>query len=235
MRSCVTHTRLGCETLLLTINIDNIAQMSCNPAIGGPAAKSHLVREIDALGGEMARIIDETYLNIRKLNLSRGPAVHALRAQADKIKYHALMTLALQSEKNLTVRQGFVTDLVVSDGKIQGVKLKSGTIISGNTVILVCGTFLRGVVVIGDVRYPGGRQGEPSADRLSKSLLSNGLHLSRFQSATPPRIHADSVDYDKLTEQPGSEEPLKFSFDTEYATIPNCLVGIPELHKQLSM
>ncbi|NMB38553.1 MAG: tRNA uridine-5-carboxymethylaminomethyl(34) synthesis enzyme MnmG [Firmicutes bacterium] len=212
--AALAAARLGCKTLLLTINIDNIAQMSCNPAIGGPAAKSHLVREIDALGGEMAKVIDKTYLNIRKLNLSRGPAVHALRAQADKIKYRALMTFTLQSQPNLTVRQGFVTELLVEDQVIKGVKLKSGRIITGDTLILAAGTFLGGIIVIGDIRYPGGRQGEPSADELSKSLAANGLKLSRFQSATPPRIHADSVDYSKLTEQPGSKAPLTFSFDT---------------------
>ncbi|NLM70118.1 MAG: tRNA uridine-5-carboxymethylaminomethyl(34) synthesis enzyme MnmG [Firmicutes bacterium] len=212
--AALAAARLGCKTLMITMNLDTIAQLSCNPAIGGPAAKSHLVREIDALGGEMGKVIDQTYLNIRMLNLSRGPAVHALRAQADKVKYRAVMTMTLESQPNLTVRQGMVSKLLYEDGAICGVQLNTGTKITGETVVLATGTFLRGVVVIGDVRYPGGRQGEPSADDLSQSLVDAGLRLARFQTATPPRVHADSVDYGKLTCQPGSKKPLRFSFDT---------------------
>lgn len=212
--AALAAARLGCKTLLLTMNLDTIAQMSCNPAIGGPQAKSHLVREIDALGGQMAKVIDQTYLNIRMLNLSRGPAVHALRAQADKVKYRALMTKTLESEPNLRVHQGLATKLLVEDGVVYGVQLKTGTRITSETVILATGTFLRGEIVMGPVRFPGGRQGEPSAEELSQSLVDAGLRLGRFQTATPPRIHADSVDYEKLTCQPGSDKPLRFSFDT---------------------
>ncbi|HKM17274.1 MAG TPA: tRNA uridine-5-carboxymethylaminomethyl(34) synthesis enzyme MnmG, partial [Limnochordia bacterium] len=212
--AALAAARLDCKTLLITMNLDTIAQMSCNPAIGGPQAKSHLVRELDALGGEMARVIDQSYLNIRMLNLSRGPAVHALRAQADKVKYRAVMTKTLESEPNLSVRQGLVTKILVDDGVIYGVQLNTGTKITGEAVILATGTFLRGQIVIGQVRYSGGRQGEPSADELSQSLIDAGLKLRRFQTATPPRVHADSVDYGKLTCQPGSEKPLRFSFDT---------------------
>ena len=212
--AALAAARLNCKTLLITMNLDTIAQMSCNPAIGGPQAKSHLVRELDALGGEMARVIDQSYLNIRMLNLSRGPAVHALRAQADKVKYRAVMTKTLESEPNLSVRQGLVTKILVDDGVIYGVQLNTGTKITGEAVILATGTFLRGQIVIGQVRYSGGRQGEPSADELSQSLIDAGLKLRRFQTATPPRVHADSVDYGKLTCQPGSEKPLRFSFDT---------------------
>lgn len=212
--AALAAARLGCKTLLITMNLDTIAQLSCNPAIGGPAAKSHLVREIDALGGEMGKVIDQTYLNIRMLNLSRGPAVHALRAQADKVKYRAVMTMTLESQPNLRVLQGVVTNILHEDGVVYGVQLKTGTKITAETVILTTGTFMRGVVVIGHVRYPGGRQGEPSADELSQSLRDAGLRLARFQTATPPRIHADSVDYSKLNCQHGSETPLRFSFDT---------------------
>ncbi len=212
--AALAAARLDCKTLLITMNLDTIAQMSCNPAIGGPQAKSHLVRELDALGGEMARVIDQSYLNIRMLNLSRGPAVHALRAQADKVKYRAVMTKTLEAEPNLSVRQGLVTKILVDDGVIYGVQLNTGTKITGEAVILATGTFLRGQIVIGQVRYSGGRQGEPSADELSQSLIDAGLKLRRFQTATPPRVHADSVDYGKLTCQPGSEKPLRFSFDT---------------------
>ena len=157
--AALAAARLGCKTLIITMNLDTIAQLSCNPAIGGPAAKSHLVREIDALGGEMGKVIDQSFLNIRMLNLSRGPAVHALRAQADKRKYTAIMSLTLQSQENLHVRQGTVTELVVEDGQVRGVKLKSGVIIPGERVILATGTFLGGMIVIGDARYPGGREG----------------------------------------------------------------------------
>ena len=212
--AALAAARLGCKTLLITMNLDTIVQMSCNPAIGGPQAKSHLVREIDALGGQMAKVIDQTYLNIRMLNLSRGPAVHALRAQADKVKYRALMTMILESEPNLSVRQGLVTKILVEDSVVYGVQLKTGTKITSKAVVLATGTFLRGEVVMGQVRFPGGRQGEPSAEDLSQSLIEAGLKLGRFQTATPPRVHADSVDYDKLTCQPGSEKPLRFSFDT---------------------
>lgn len=206
--------RLGCKTLLLTTSLDNIALMPCNPAIGGPAAKSHLVREIDALGGLMGRIIDDSFLNIRILNETRGPAVQAIRAQADKVKYRSLMTMALQSEPNLDIRQAIVTELLVEDGQIQGVKTKHGVEFTSQAVVLATGTFLRGVLVVGHLRYPGGRQGEPAVVELSESLEALGIKLSRFQSATPPRLHADTVDYERLTEQPGSPVPLRFSFDS---------------------
>ncbi len=212
--AALAAARLGSSACLLTMNMDTIAQMSCNPAIGGPAAKSHLVREVDALGGEMGRIIDRSYLNIRLLNTSRGPAVWALRAQADKTLYRSEMTWSLQTQSRLDVRQALVTQLLVSEGKVRGVRTKSGLEIGADTVVLATGTFLRGVVVIGDVRFPGGRHGEPAADALSDDLKAHGLSLARFQTATPPRIHADSVDYSKLVEQPGTDKPLRFSFDS---------------------
>ena len=212
--AALAAARLGSSVCLLTMNMDTIAQMSCNPAIGGPAAKSHLVREVDALGGQMGRVIDRTYLNIRLLNTSRGPAVWALRAQADKVKYKSEMTMALQSQPNLDVRQALVTGLLVEDNRIRGVRTKGGSELLGTTVVLATGTFLRGVLVVGDIRYSGGRMGEPAAVELSEELEHRGFPLARFQTATPPRIHADSVDYSKLTEQPGSETPLRFSFDS---------------------
>ncbi len=212
--AALASARLGCRTLLITMNLDTIAQMSCNPAIGGPAAKSHLVREIDALGGQMAKTIDKSFLNIRMLNLSRGPAVHALRAQADKKKYQQEMILALQNQTNLRIKQGLVTDLLVESGSISGVRLKSGIDLLAKAVVLTTGTFLRGMLVIGDIRYPGGRQGEPSALELSTSLEQQGIKLSRFQTATPPRIHGDTIDYGKFVEQSGWEKPLRFSFDS---------------------
>ena len=154
--AALAAARLDCKTLLITMNLDTIAQMSCNPAIGGPQAKSHLVRELDALGGEMARVIDQSYLNIRMLNLSRGPAVHALRAQADKVKYRAVMTKTLEAEPNLSVRQGLVTKILVDDGVIYGVQLNTGTKITGEAVILATGTFLRGQIVTAKCVIPVG-------------------------------------------------------------------------------
>ncbi len=212
--AALASARMGCETLLLTMHLDTIAQMSCNPAIGGPAAKSHLVREIDALGGQMGRTIDRSYLNIRELNQSRGPAVRALRAQADKKRYQREMIYTLETEPHLSLKQALVTELLVEGGTVQGVRTKSGVSYRGQTLILTTGTFLRGKIVIGDIRYDGGRQGEPAAAELSESLEQLGFALRRFQTATPPRIDARTVDFSQLIEQPGSCRRLAFSYET---------------------
>jgi len=211
--AALAAARLGAKTLVLTISPDTIGAMSCNPAIGGPAAKSHLVRELDALGGEMGRVIDRTYLNIRRINESRGPAVAALRAQADKKAYQNEMTLRLEREPNLTVKQGLVTEITVSNQRATGVVLKSGRHYSAKAVILATGTFLGGVIVMGSIRYPGGRQGEPAAVELSANLIKLGLRLRRFQTATPPRIHRRSVDFSKLIPQPLLEPEWGFSWE----------------------
>ena len=211
--AALAAARLGAKTLVLTISPDTIGAMSCNPAIGGPAAKSHLVRELDALGGEMGRVIDQTYLNIRRINESRGPAVAALRAQADKKAYQNEMTLRLEREPNLTVKQGLVTEITVSNQRATGVVLKSGRRYSAKAVILATGTFLGGVIVMGSTRYPGGRQGELAAVELSANLTKLGLRLRRFQTATPPRIHRRSVDFSKLTPQPLHQPELGFSWE----------------------
>ncbi len=211
--AALAAARLGAKTLIITISPDTIGAMSCNPAIGGPAAKSHLVRELDALGGEMARVIDQTYLNIRRLNETRGPAVTALRAQADKKLYQAEMTLRLEREPNLTVKQGLVTELMVEDNRVTGVALKSGRIYQAATVILATGTFLGGQIVIGNIKYSGGRQGEPAALELSESLSKHGIKLRRFQTATPPRIHQRSVDFSKISAQPLQDLKWGFSWD----------------------
>lgn len=211
--AALAAARLGVTTLLITINPDTIAAMSCNPAIGGPAAKSHLVRELDALGGEMGRVIDQTYLNIRRINESRGPAVLALRAQADKKLYQAEMTLRLERQPNLSVKQGLVTDILVEKDRVTGVKLKSGRTYSAEAVILATGTFLDGQIVMGNIKYPGGRQGEPAATELSYSLKLLGIKLRRFQTATPPRIHYQSIDFTKIVSQPLQEPEWGFSWD----------------------
>ncbi len=211
--AALAAARLGAKTLIITINPDTIAAMSCNPAIGGPAAKSHLVRELDALGGEMGKVIDQTYLNIRRLNESRGPAVLALRAQADKKLYQAEMTLRLERQPNLSVKQGLVTDILAEKDRVTGVKLKSGRIYNSQAVILATGTFLDGRIVMGNIIFPGGRQGEPAAIELSQSLKQLGLKLRRFQTATPPRIHYQSIDFTKIKPQPLQEPEWGFSWD----------------------
>ncbi len=208
--AALAAARLGVRTLLLTISPDTIAAMSCNPAIGGPAAKSHLVRELDALGGEMAKVIDCSYLNIRRINESRGPAVTALRAQADKKLYQAEMTLRLERQPNLDVKQGLVVELLVENGAARGVRLKSGRRYEARAVLLATGTFLGGQIVMGDIRYSGGRQGEPAAVELSRSLAEHGLRLRRFQTATPPRVHRGSVDFAQMIPQP--LQPLEWGF-----------------------
>ena len=211
--AALAAARLGAKTLVLTISPDTIGTMSCNPAIGGPAAKSHLVRELDVLGGAMGRVIDRTFLNIRRINESRGPAVAALRAQADKERYQTEMTLKLERDDNITLKQGLVTDLIVSNQKVAGVVLKSGRVYRAQAVILATGTFLGGNIVMGSIRYSGGRQGEPAAVELSASLLKLGLRLRRFQTATPPRIHRRSVDFSKLTPQVLQDPDWGFSWE----------------------
>ncbi|MCK9221853.1 MAG: tRNA uridine-5-carboxymethylaminomethyl(34) synthesis enzyme MnmG [Limnochordia bacterium] len=212
--AALASARLGCRTLLLTLHIDSIAQMSCNPAIGGPAAKSHLVREMDALGGEMGKVIDQTFLNIRLLNTSRGPAVWALRAQADKKSYQKEMLTRLYGVPALDVAMGEVTDLLVDNGRIVGVRVAGNRVYQGRAVILCTGTFLGGQVVLGSEKSPGGRLGEPASWGLSKSLLELGFSMNRYQTATPPRIDGRTVDYSQMREQRG-QRGLCFSFSTK--------------------
>jgi tRNA uridine 5-carboxymethylaminomethyl modification enzyme len=213
--AALAAARMGYKTLILTLNADHIALMPCNPSIGGPA-KGHIVREIDALGGEMAKNIDKSYINIRMLNTSKGPAVHALRAQADKHKYQYEMTKVLQEQENLDLKQTIVTDLVVEDNIVKGVKTITGVTYAAKKVVLTTGTSLDGKVIIGDVKYTGGRQGEFAATDLAKSLKESGINLERFQTATPPRIDRNTIDPEKMNLHPSSKEPLKFSFFREY-------------------
>lgn len=211
--AALAAARLGVNTLLLTISPDTLGAMSCNPAIGGPAAKSHLVRELDALGGEMGKLIDSSYLNIRTLNETRGPAVAALRAQADKRLYQAELTLRIEQQANLSLKQGLVTEILYENQRVTGVRLKSGRKYLAKTIVLATGTFLGGQIVMGDIKYPGGRQGEPAAQELSDSLRRMGLRLRRFQTATPPRISRRSVDFTKLQAQPLQEPDWGFSWN----------------------
>lgn len=208
--AALAAARTGVSTLLLTMNLDLIAQMPCNPSIGGPA-KGHLVHEIDALGGEMGRNIDRTFIQIRRLNASKGPAVQALRAQADKRLYSSTMKETLENTPRLDIKQAMVEDLLVGEGAVCGVRDALGTAYKGKTVVLTTGTFLGGCIVTGDVDMEAGRAGEFPAKGLSKSLSELGFSLERLMTDTPPRVDARSVDFSLTEPQPGSEVPLYFS------------------------
>lgn len=212
--AALASARLGKKTAIFTISLDNIGVMSCNPSLGGPA-KSHLVREIDALGGEMGRNIDKTYIQIRILNTKKGPAVRSLRAQADKIRYAKEMKKTIENCPNLNAIQGMVSELIVEDGKAVGVKIREGIEYRAKRIILATGTFLRGLIHVGESHFSGGRMGELSSEDLPLSLLSHGLDLQRFKTGTPARIDARSIDFSVLEEQPGEKDQiLKFSTRT---------------------
>ena len=209
--AALASARMGLNTLVCTINLDSIALMPCNPNIGG-TAKGHLVREIDALGGEMGVNIDNTFIQSRMLNTSKGPAVHSLRAQADKKDYQFRMKRVLEEQENLQIRQIEVTELVVENNKVVGVITKNGAKFSCKAVILATGTYLKGKIIIGEVSYSGGPNGLFPANDLSQSLLDLGISLRRFKTGTPARINRRSVDFSKMIEQNGDEKIVPFSF-----------------------
>ena len=209
--AALASARMGLNTLVCTINLDSIALMPCNPNIGG-TAKGHLVREIDALGGEMGVNIDHTFIQSRMLNTSKGPAVHSLRAQADKKDYQFRMKEVLEEQENLTIRQIEVTELIVEDGKVNGVITKNGAIFRCKAVVLATGTYLKGKIIIGEVSYSGGPNGLFPANDLSQSLLDLGISLRRFKTGTPARINRRSVDFSKMIEQNGDDKIVPFSF-----------------------
>jgi len=209
--AALAAARLGCETLLLTLNLDTIAHMPCNPSLGGPA-KGHLVREIDALGGQMGIVADETSLQVKMLNTGKGPAVHALRVQSDKLAYQNRMRDVLFSQPRLTVSQGMVERLFVDKHKMSGVVTRSGARFESGNVVLTSGTYLRGRIIIGDSMYQGGPNGQMPAMSLSESLKELGIELGRFKTGTPPRIHRQSVEYSKFSIQPGDDNLWSFSF-----------------------
>lgn len=211
--SALAAARMGCSTLLLTINLDMVAFMPCNPSIGGPA-KGHVVREIDALGGEMGRNIDKTYIQIRMLNTGKGPAVHALRAQADKFLYQQTMKEIIEKQPNLTMRQGMVEELIVEAGVCKGVITKSGAEYYGKAIVLTTGTYLRGKVIMGELMYESGPNNQQPSIKLSESLRNLGFELVRFKTGTPPRVHKESIDFSKTEIQPGDAEPEFFSYET---------------------
>ncbi|NUU63109.1 tRNA uridine-5-carboxymethylaminomethyl(34) synthesis enzyme MnmG [Paenibacillus agri] len=212
--AALAAARMGCSTLMITINLDMVAFMPCNPSIGGPA-KGHVVREIDALGGEMGRNIDKTYIQLRMLNTGKGPAVHALRAQADKYLYQHAMKETMEKTPNLTLRQGMVERLIIEDGRCAGVITKTGTEYHSKTVILTTGTYLRGKVIMGELAYESGPNNQQPSIKLSEHLRELGFELARFKTGTPPRVHKDSIDFSKTEIQPGDNKPKFFSFETK--------------------
>ncbi|WP_438433615.1 tRNA uridine-5-carboxymethylaminomethyl(34) synthesis enzyme MnmG [Gorillibacterium sp. sgz500922] len=211
--AALAAARMGCRTLLLTINLDMVAFMPCNPSVGGPA-KGHVVREIDALGGEMGRNIDKTYIQMRMLNTGKGPAVHALRAQADKFLYQHEMKETIEKQPNLTLKQGMAEELLVENGVIRGVETKTGARYYAPSVVLTTGTYLRGKVIVGELMYESGPNNQQPSVKLSASLKSLGLELIRFKTGTPPRVHKDTIDFSKTEIQPGDEHPKFFSYET---------------------
>ena len=217
--AALAAARMGCETLIVTINLDTIAKMSCNPAIGG-LAKGHLVKEIDALGGEMAKNIDKTGIQFRRLNTKKGPAVRSSRAQADKKAYQDEMKRVLEAQQKLDIKQVLVEELLVENGRCIGILSQTQTAYFGETIILTTGTFLKGIIHIGDVSYSAGRAGESSAEKLSESFLNLGFEIGRLKTGTPPRVNAQTVDFSMMEIQPGDENPLPFSFSTERITQP---------------
>jgi tRNA uridine 5-carboxymethylaminomethyl modification enzyme len=232
--AALAAARIGAKTLVITLNLDMIAFMPCNPSIGGPA-KGIVVREIDALGGEMAKNIDKTYIQMRMLNTGKGPAVRALRAQADKVLYQREMKKTLENQENLTLLQGKVERLIVEDGECKGVVTQTGAHYYAKTVVITTGTFLRGEIIIGDIKYSSGPNNQQPSIKLSEHLEELGFELVRFKTGTPPRVNSRTIDYSKTEIQPGDDVPRAFSYETtEYITdqLPCWLTyTTPETHR----
>ncbi len=214
IEAALAPARMGLKVLLVTINVDNIGQMSCNPSIGG-ISKGHLVREIDALGGEMARAADDTGIQYRKLNTKKGPAVRATRAQIDRKAYRDRMRRALESEKNLLIKQAIVDEILVEKRSFRGIKTDIGEVFLGRTCVVTTGTFLRGLVHIGLINFEAGRLGDFPAKKLSDSLRKLGFKLGRLKTGTPPRLDGRTIDFSKMKPQYGDDPPPHFSFMTE--------------------
>ena len=212
--AALAGARLGLDTVMFTVSVDSIALMPCNPNVGG-SSKGHLVKELDALGGEMGKNIDKTFIQSKMLNKSKGPAVYSLRAQADKQAYSTEMRKTLENQENLTIKQGEVTELIVEDGKITGVKLYSGAIYHCQAVVLCTGTYLKARCIYGDVSNYTGPNGLQAANYLTDSLKSLGIEMFRFKTGTPARIAGNTIDYSKMEEQFGDERVVPFSFSTD--------------------
>jgi len=212
--AALASARMGKKTLMLTMSLDAIAMMACNPNIGG-TGKGHLVREIDALGGEMGRVIDQSMIQFRMLNTSKGPAVHSLRAQADKRSYHVKMKQVIENEHNLDLKQAEVTALDIQDGRVKGVLTQTGGYYEAKATIVCTGTYLKGRIYIGEVNYPGGPSGLFPANGLSQAFLDNGIRLKRFKTGTPARVHKDSIHTHRMEIQEGDDKIIPFSFMTD--------------------
>ena len=224
--AALASARLGLKTALFTITLDCVANMPCNPSIGG-TAKGHLVREIDALGGEMGRAADKTLIQSRMLNRGKGPAVHSLRAQIDRMAYHNLMKNTVEKQENLFLKQAEITDIIIENGAVKGVKTMLGTQYSCDAAIIATGTYLGGVIHVGAVSYPSGPDSVTPATKLTQSLIDAGVEIRRFKTGTPARVHKRSIDFDKLEEQSGDEDIVPFSFSTkgELRNIAKCYVA----------
>lgn len=239
IEAALAAARMGCQTLLLTMNIDTVAFMSCNPAMGGPA-KSQLVREVDALGGQIGIATDLTFLQMKMLNTNKGPAVHALRAQSDRKLYHLLMKKILEEQDCLDLKQGEVVELRVENGKFAGVQTNLDVYYQGKSVIVTTGTFLNGIIHVGMKHQSAGRMGEFPALGLSDSLKNLGLQLGRLKTGTPARLNRRTIDFSKMTPQPGDEPPKMFSFIWEYKQyglpdVPdNPMISLPQVSCHLT-
>ena len=217
VEAALAAARIGCSTLLATLSMDNIAMMPCNPSVGGPA-KGHLVRELDALGGEMGINADKTCIQYRMLNTGKGPAVHALRAQADKKLYQFTMKETCENQDRLDVKQLLIEELLVENGEVRGVVVETGEVYHCRAVVLASGTYLQGRIILGEKTYTGGPNGQRAAQKLSASLEAAGVRLMRFKTGTPARVDSRSLDYDKMILQPGDEEVHNFSFMSDVTT-----------------
>ena len=206
--------RLGLETIMFTVSVDSIALMPCNPNIGG-SSKGHLVRELDALGGQMGKNIDQTFIQSKMLNESKGPAVHSLRAQADKQAYTRLMRQTLENTDHLTIRQAEVSEILVEEGVLTGVKTFSGAVYHVKAAVLCTGTYLRARCIYGEVSNPTGPNGLQAANHLTDSLKANGIEMFRFKTGTPARVDKRSIDFSKMEEQFGDQRIVPFSFSTD--------------------
>ena len=214
IEAALAAARLGCKTVCFTINLDAVGNMPCNPAIGG-TGKGHLVRELDALGGEMARAADAACIQYRLLNRGKGPAVHSLRAQADRRRYQQIMKHTLERQENLSVRQGEVTEIRCTGGAVSHVVLQTGAVFSVRAAIVCSGTYLNGRTIVGECVREGGPDGMFAASFLTDSLVKMGLSLRRFKTGTPPRVNARSVDFSRMELQEGDPETMPFSFETK--------------------
>src|SRR5699024_2098661 len=209
----IASAKLGAKTLMVTLNLDMVAFMPCNPSLGGPA-KGIVIREIDALGGVMGKVIDKTHIQMRMLNTAKGPAVRALRAQADKPLYIQEMKDILENQENLTLKQAMVNELIIEDGVCKGILTETNAAYYADSVVITTGTFMRGKVLIGDLEYESGPNNQRVSIKLSENLEELGFDLTRYKTGTPPRVNSKTIDYSKAEIQPGDEKPQGFSYET---------------------